>query len=92
MLGRLFALFGFARTESQQATPPFAAYLLVVAAAYYAAVIVELAAHWLGPTFSVYMRTLGLVATIFFVHSVYRAIVHNDDVSYGGWLRKAIKR
>lgn len=91
MAMKLLALVGFAPTETQATRPPLLAYLLLILAAYFAATIVEWVAGFLGPRWSVYMRTVGVVSTAFLFHGLYRGIVHQDDWSWGGYLRKQLQ-
>lgn len=86
----ILALFGFAPSETQAKWPPALAWLGLLAACYGAAWIVEAAARLL-PVLSVYFRTLGVFAVALLAHSVYRAVVHRDGLSWGGWLRERIK-
>ena len=90
MTGRLFALFGFAPSDTQANRAPLFAYLGLLMVCYFAAHIVDWLARLLGPSVSVYLRTVGLFATLLVAHSLYRIIVHRDDHSWGGYIRKQL--
>lgn len=90
MMGRIFALFGFASSETQDNRAPLFAYLGLITVCYFAAQVVDWLARVLGPTVSVYLRTVGLFATLLVAHSLYRIIVHRDDHSWGGYIRKQL--
>lgn len=89
---RLLALVGFAKSEEQAKTPPLLAYLGLIVAAYFAATIVEWMATLLGTRWSIYLRTVGLVSTLLVAHALYRAVVHRDDLAWGGWIRRILQR
>ena len=88
---KLLALFGFAPTEMQATRPPLLLYLLLILSAYFAANIVELVTGMLGPRWSVYMRTVGVISTFLVFHGLYRGIIHRDDWSAGGYLKKQLQ-
>jgi len=44
----------------------------------------------LGPSVSIYLRTVGLFTTMLVAHGLYRIIVHQDDNSWGGYIRKQL--
>jgi purine-cytosine permease-like protein len=93
----ILALFGFARHDAQASRPPLFAYLLAVPVAIFAGWIIEwttLLAEW--ATFgyvsrtwaSVIARSVGVIAVLMLGHGLYRAVVHMDDLSWGGWIRR----
>lgn len=86
----ILALLGFASSETQAKWPPAIAWFALLATCYGSAWIVEWAARLL-PVLSVYFRMLGMLAIFLLAHSMYRAIVHRDGYSWGGWLREWIK-
>ena len=89
MLTRILALFGFAPSAEQAVRPPLFAYLTLLAAAYFAAHIVDWIAAMLG-AYGVYLRTAGVTSVVLVAHALYRAIVHHDDNSMGGYIRKQL--
>lgn len=95
----LFALLGFGPSEVQGRTPPILAYLLAVPVALFAGTIIEWSTfliEWASFGYatrfwvSVVFRTAGVIATLVLVQAVYRVIVHGDDHSWAGWIRKLI--
>ena len=90
MTSRILALFGFARSETQATRAPLFAYLGLLMACYFAAHIVDWLASLLGPSVSIYLRTVGLFTTMLVAHGLYRIIVHQDDNSWGGYIRKQL--
>ena len=86
----LLALFGFAPTETQAKIPPILAYGLLVTACYFAAWIVDQLAG-LMPVFSVYFRTVGVLATALLVQGFVRAVFFRDGYSWSGWLREKMQ-
>ena len=91
MVMKIIALFGFAPTDTQATRPPLLAYLLLILSAYFAANIVEWVAGILGTRWSVYLRTVGVVSTALVFHGLYRGIIHRDDWSWGGYLKKQLQ-
>ena len=90
----LLALFGFASTETQARVPALGAYLFLIGAGYFSAEVIELVvtvARLFNPTMSHYLsvaaRTVGVVATLFLAHGIYRAVIHRDEYSWAGYIR-----
>lgn len=86
---KLLALFGFAKRDVQGPIPPIFAYLGLVAVGYFSAYAVEAVAYLLGP-YAVYLRIPGVVCTLLVWHGLYRAVVHRDDNSWAGHIRKIL--
>ena len=86
---KLLALFGFAKRDVQATIPPIFAYLALVAAAYFAAHVIE-AVSWLLGGYAAYLRIPGVVAVALIGHGLYRAVVHRDDNSWAGYVRKIL--
>ncbi len=99
MTARIASLFGFAPHETQAAGPPIFAYILAIPVAIYAAVVIEwatAAAEWASFGYftrwgtSVAFRASGVISTLMVTHAFYRALIHRDDLSWGGWIRKRL--
>lgn len=93
----LLALFGVAPRATQEVVPPALAWVLLLLAAWWGANIVDWLARLLEAAmpslrWGVYFRTVGLTAVLLVSHSMYRAIVHGDDHSWGGWFRRLVQR
>lgn len=92
MIHKVLALFGFAGRDTQAAIPPLLGYAGLIVAGYFSAVIVERLAALFGWWFSISARTIGVVSALLVGHSIYRAVIHQDDASWGGWIRRILLR
>ena len=99
MTARILSLLGFARHEAQAAGPPIFAYILAIPAAIFAGAIIEAMtffAAWASFGYftrwgvSVAFRASGVICTLMVAHAFYRALIHQDDLSWGGWIRKRL--
>lgn len=96
---RFLALFGFASAANQAGKPPLFAYILAVPLAYFAAEVMEVLTffvQWATVGYvsrwgaSVAFRTVGILGGVGLLHGLYRLVVHRDDNSWGGFIRKAL--
>ena len=99
MTARIASLFGFAPHEVQAAGPPLFAYILAIPVAIFAGTVIEWTtyfAEWASFGYftrwwiSVVFRASGVLCTLMVVHAFYRALIHQDDLSWGGWIRKRL--
>lgn len=97
----ILALIGFARRDAQANNPPLLAYLLAVPIGYFGAELIEaltFVTQWASFGYatrwavSVFFRTWGVLAGLLVAHAMYRAVVHRDDNSWGGFIRKRLVR
>lgn len=97
----LLSLIGFAGRDEQANNPPLLAYLIAVPIGYFGAELIEVSTffvQWASFGYvtrwgaSVFFRTWGILGGLVLFHAMYRAVVHRDDNSWGGFLRKRIVR
>lgn len=94
MIQKVLALFGFARRDVQAGIPAYFALIGLAAAGYFGGAIVALLAraiawHW---TVDAGIRGFGVVAGLLVFHSAWRAVIHGDEYSWGGVIRRLFLR
>ena len=93
----VLALFGLAASDTQARIPPLGAYLGLIMAGYFSAEVIEAVvtlARLFNPAIShvlsVAARTVGVVASLLIAHGVYRAVIHRDEYSWAGYIRRLL--